>query len=75
MDKFLKRNEASCSKEVDQAVSKKPKIASPKGQGFSLASAIRHSPKIVPDVREFAVQFGQFVQDDFRKHMLYGNAQ
>ena len=24
-------------------------------QGFSLASAIGHSPKIVPDVREFAV--------------------
>ena len=44
-------------------------------QGFSLASAIGHSPKIVPDVREFAVQFGQFVRDDFRKHMLYSNAQ
>ena len=44
-------------------------------QGFSLASAIGHSPKIVPDVREFAVQFGQFVRDEFRKHMLYGNAQ
>ena len=44
-------------------------------QGFSLASAIGHSPKIVPDVREFAVQFGQFVRDDFRKGMLYGNAQ
>ena len=41
-------------------------------QGFSLALAIRHSPKIVPDVREFAVQFGQFVRDDFRKRMLYG---
>ena len=26
-------------------------------QGFSFASAIGHSPKIVPDVREFAVQF------------------
>ena len=23
--------------------------------------AVGHSPKIVPDVREFAVQFGQFV--------------
>ena len=34
-------------------------------QGFSLASAIGHSPKIVPDVREFAVQFGQFFRDDF----------
>ena len=34
-------------------------------QGFSLASALGHSLKIVPDVREFAVQFGQFVQDDF----------
>ena len=44
-------------------------------QGFSLASAIGHSPKIVPDVREFAVQFGHFVRDDFRKRMLYGNAQ
>ena len=44
-------------------------------QGFSLASAVGHSPKIVPDVREFAVQFGQFVRDDFRKHTLYGNAQ
>ena len=37
-------------------------------QGFSLASAIGHSPKIVPDVREFAVQFGQFVRDDFQKY-------
>ena len=44
-------------------------------QGFSLASAIGHSPKIVPDVREFAVQFGQFVRDDFRKRTLYGYAQ
>ena len=44
-------------------------------QGFSLASAIGHSPKIVPDVREFAVQFGHFVRDNFRKRMLYGNAQ
>ena len=44
-------------------------------QGFSLASAIGHSPKIVPDVRDFAVQFGQFVRDDFRKHALYGYAQ
>ena len=44
-------------------------------QGFSLASAIGHSPKIVPDVREFAVQFGQFVRDDFLKRTLYGYAQ
>ena len=44
-------------------------------QGFSLASAIGHSPKIVPDVREFAVQFGQFVREDFRKRTLYGYAQ
>ena len=44
-------------------------------QGFSLASAIGHSPKIVPDVREFSVQFGQFVRDDYQKHILYGNAQ
>ena len=44
-------------------------------QGFSLASALGHSPKIVPDVREFAVQFGQFVRDDFRKRTLCGNAQ
>ena len=36
---------------------------------------IRHSPKIVPDVREFADQLGQFVQDDFWKGTLYGNAQ
>ena len=43
-------------------------------QGFSLASAIGHSPKIVPDVREFAVQFGQFVRDNFQKRILYGNA-
>ena len=43
-------------------------------QGFSLASAIGHSPKIVPDFREFAVQFGQLVQDDFWKRMLCGNA-
>ena len=42
-------------------------------QGFSLASAIGHSPKIVPDVREFAVQFGQFVRDDFQKRILYSN--
>ena len=28
-----------------------------------------------PDVREFSVQFGQFVRDDFRKRTLYGNAQ
>ena len=34
-------------------------------QGFSLGSAIGHSPKIVPDVQEFAVQFGQFVRDIF----------
>ena len=32
-------------------------------QGFSLVSALEHSPKIVPDVGEFAVQF---VRDDFR---------
>ena len=44
-------------------------------QGFSLASAIGHSPKIVPDVREFAVQFGQFVRDDFWKCTLYGYVQ
>ena len=44
-------------------------------QGFSLASAIGHSLKIVPDVREFAVHFGQFVRDDFQKCILYGNAQ
>ena len=37
-------------------------------QGFSLASAIGHSPKIVQDVREFAVQF---VRDDFQKRILY----
>ena len=36
-------------------------------QGFSLASAIGHSQKIVLDVQEFAVQFGQFVRGDFRK--------
>ena len=36
-------------------------------QGFSLGSAIGHSPKIVSDVRDFAVQFGQFVRDNFRK--------
>ena len=36
MDKFLKRNGASCSKEVDQAASKKPKIASPKGVSASV---------------------------------------
>ena len=44
-------------------------------QGFSLALALRHSPKIFPDVREFAAQFGQFVRDDFWKRTLYGNAQ
>ena len=36
-------------------------------QGFSLASAIGHSPKIVPDVREFAVQFGQLSETIFGK--------
>ena len=30
-------------------------------QGFSLGSALGHSPKIVPDDLEFAVQFGQSV--------------
>ena len=44
-------------------------------QGFSLASAIGHGPKIVPDVREFAVQFGHFVLDNFLKRTLHGNAQ
>ena len=44
-------------------------------QGFSLASALGHSPKIVPDVREFAVQFGQFVRDYLRERTLYSNAQ
>ena len=39
-------------------------------QGFSLASAIGHSPKIVPVVRDFAVQFGQFVRDNFRKRCM-----
>ena len=43
-------------------------------QGFSLALSIGHSLKIAPDVREFAVRFGQFVRDDFRKQTLYGNA-
>ena len=47
------------------------RFANPK-QGFSLASALGHSPKIVPDVRELAVQF---VRDDFRKRTLDGNAQ
>ena len=41
-------------------------------QEFSLVSTIGHSPKIVPEVREFAVQF---VRDDFLKHTLYSNAQ
>ena len=36
MDKFLKRNEASSSKEVDQAASKKTKIALPKGVSASV---------------------------------------
>ena len=47
-------------------------------QGFSLASAIGHSPKIpkiVPDVPKFAVQLGKFVRDDSRKCTLFGNAQ
>ena len=44
-------------------------------QGFSLAPAIGYSPKIVPDVREFAVQFGQFVRGDFWECTLYSNAQ
>ena len=37
-----------------------PRKTHPDIQGFSLASAIGHSPKIVPDVQEFAVQFGRF---------------
>ena len=44
-------------------------------QGFCLALALGLSPKIVPDVRELAVQFRQFVRDDFRKCTRYGNAQ
>ena len=56
----------------NQDISKTNITMSFKLQGFSLASAIGHSPKIVPDVREIAVQFGQFVRDDFRKRMLYG---
>ena len=44
-------------------------------QGFCLASALGLSPKIVPDVRELAVQFGQFVRDDIQKCTRYGNAQ
>ena len=43
-------------------------------QGFCLAVALGLSPKIVPDVPELAVQFGQFVRDDFRKCTRYGNA-
>ena len=39
-------------------------------QGFSLVSALGHSPKLVPGVREFDVQFGQFVRDDFRKRTV-----
>ena len=44
-------------------------------QGFSLASAMGHIPKIVPDVREFADHLGHFVRDDICKCTLYGNAQ
>ena len=44
-------------------------------QGLSLASAIGHSLKIVPHVREFAIQLVQFVRDGFQKCTLYGNAQ
>ena len=43
-------------------------------QGFSLGSAITHSPKIIPDVREFAVLVEQFVGDEFWKPRMYGNA-
>ena len=45
-------------------------VIRPTLQGFSLALALSHSPKIVSDIREFAVQFGQFVRDDFRKCMV-----
>ena len=34
-------------------------------QGFSLVSALVHSPKIAPDVREFAVQIGQLSETIF----------
>ena len=40
-----------------------------------IRDSVWRRPKIVPDVRDFAVQFGQFVRDDFRKHTLYGYAQ
>ena len=42
--------------------------------GIQFVSALGHSPKIVPDVQEFTVQFGQFVRDDFWKPTLYGDA-
>ena len=41
-------------------------------QGFSLALALGHSLKIVPDVREFTVQF---VRDNFRERTLYSIVQ
>ena len=62
-------------KSISVCLMTKKNLSDPFKQGFSLASAIGHSPKIVPDVREFAVQFGQFVRDDFQKCILYGNAQ
>ena len=61
----------SCLTTEDEIVTAHKNLNAEK-QGFSLASAIGHSPKIVPDVREFAVQF---VRDNFRKHMLNCNAQ
>ena len=44
------------------------------GTGIQFGVGHRTYSKIVPDVGQFAVQFGQFVLDDFRKHTLYGNA-
>ena len=33
--------------------------------GIQFGFGLGHSSKIVPDVREFSVQFGQFVREDF----------
>ena len=43
--------------------------------GIQFGVGPRHGPKIVPDVREFTGQFGQFVRDNFQTGTLYGNAQ
>ena len=54
---------AQCDEDAAKTICWRPCINKPWKQGISLASAI------VPDVREFAVQFGQFLSET-----IFGNA-